>query len=52
MAAIALGLSGDAVQALRLADDLGRRFPEDTLVQVEDLPVIRASVSLGDTHWC
>ena len=50
MAAMALGLSGEAVQARRLADDLGRRFPDDTLVQVEDLPMIRASASLGDGH--
>ncbi len=50
MAAIALGLSGDAAQARRLADDLARRFPEDTLMQVEGLPMIRASASLGGGH--
>jgi eukaryotic-like serine/threonine-protein kinase len=50
MAAMALGLSGDAAQARRLADDLALRFPQDTLVQVEDLPMIRASASLGGGH--
>src|SRR6266478_4828452 len=50
MAAMALGLSGDAAQARRLADDLGRRFPADTLVQIEDLPMVRASASLGGGH--
>jgi len=47
MAAIALGMSGDATRARRAADDLARRFPEDTLVRVEYLPMIRAAVSLG-----
>ena len=47
MAAIALGLSGDAGRARRAADDLARRFPEDTLVRLEYLPMIRAAVSLG-----
>jgi hypothetical protein len=31
--AIALGLAGDSAQAARLAGDLGKRFPEDTIVQ-------------------
>src|SRR5439155_17498726 len=47
MAAIALGLGGDAGRARRAADDLARRFPEDTLVRLEYLPMIRAAVSLG-----
>ena len=51
ISAIALGLSGDSVQATRLADNLGKRFPEDTVVQFNYLPTIRAAVSLrgGDT---
>ena len=44
--AIALGLAGDAAQAERLAGDLGKRFPEDTLVQSEDLPMIHAAIAL------
>ncbi len=44
--AIALGLAGDAPQATRLAADLAKRFPEDTIVQFEYLPMIRAVVAL------
>jgi serine/threonine protein kinase/Tfp pilus assembly protein PilF len=44
--AIAFGLAGDSVRAARLADDLGKRFPEDTLVQSEDLPMIHAAIAL------
>jgi serine/threonine protein kinase/Flp pilus assembly protein TadD len=47
VSAIALGLGGDAQQATRLADDLGKRFPEDTIVQLEYLPMIRAATALG-----
>jgi eukaryotic-like serine/threonine-protein kinase len=42
MSAIALGLAGDSAQATRLADDLGKRFPEDTIVQFNYLPAIRS----------
>ena len=45
-AAIALALAGDAGQAARLADDLAKRFPEDTLVQLEFLPQIRGAAAL------
>jgi tetratricopeptide (TPR) repeat protein len=44
--AIALALAGDALEAHRLADDLVKRFPEDTLVQFNYLPTIRALVFL------
>jgi len=47
VAAIALGLAGDSAQATRLAEDLNKRFPEDTIVQLEYLPMIRAGASLG-----
>lgn len=50
IAAIASGLAGEAGEARRLADDLSRRFPADTLVQVEYLPMIRAALSLGSGH--
>ncbi len=46
MSAIALGLAGDAAQATRLAADLAKRFPEDTLVQFEYLPMIHAATAL------
>ena len=50
MAAIALGLSGDSPRSKQLADDLNRRFPEDTIEQSEYLPMIRAAASLGAGH--
>ncbi len=34
LSAIALGLAGDSAQAERLAADLGKRFPEDTIVRL------------------
>jgi eukaryotic-like serine/threonine-protein kinase len=45
--AIALGLVGDSAQAVRLSNDLSRRFPEDTFVQSEYLPMIRSVTILG-----
>jgi eukaryotic-like serine/threonine-protein kinase len=47
LAAIALALAGDAALAGRLADDLAKRFPEDTLVQFNYLPTIRAATALS-----
>jgi DNA-binding winged helix-turn-helix (wHTH) protein/tetratricopeptide (TPR) repeat protein len=47
MSALASGLAGESAQALRLAADLARRFPEDTIVQFNSLPSIRAGVALG-----
>ncbi|HXY13774.1 MAG TPA: protein kinase [Terriglobales bacterium] len=46
-AAIALGLTGDSAQTRRLADDLSRRFPQDTVVQFNYSPTIRAATALG-----
>ncbi len=46
IAAFALGLAGDAAQATRLAADLAKRFPEDTIVQSNYLPTIRAVAAL------
>jgi serine/threonine protein kinase/tetratricopeptide (TPR) repeat protein len=52
MSAIALGLAGDSATAMRLADDLNKRLPEDTIVQFDYLPMIRAAVALhnGDAE--
>jgi tetratricopeptide (TPR) repeat protein len=50
MAAIAFAESGDAARSKRLAEDLSRRFPQDTLVQNEYLPMIRAGVALSAGH--
>jgi serine/threonine protein kinase/predicted Zn-dependent protease len=44
--AVALGLAGDLTQAARLAGDLAKRFPEDTIVQFHYLPEIHAAVTL------
>jgi serine/threonine protein kinase/Flp pilus assembly protein TadD len=44
--AVALGLAGDAAQATRLAADLAKRFPEDTIVQFNYLPTIHAAIAL------
>jgi tetratricopeptide (TPR) repeat protein len=46
VSAITLALTGDSAQAERLAGDLGKRFPEDTLVKFEYLPIIRSAVQL------
>jgi eukaryotic-like serine/threonine-protein kinase len=42
----ALGLAGDAPQSTRLAADLAKRFPEDTIVQFDYLPMIHAAAAL------
>jgi eukaryotic-like serine/threonine-protein kinase len=46
VSAIALGLAGDVLQATRLAADLAKCFPEDTIVQFEYLPMIHAAAAL------
>ena len=43
---IAFALAGDAAQAERLAADLNQRFPEDTDVQFDFLPMIRGAIAL------
>jgi Flp pilus assembly protein TadD len=45
-AALALALAGDAGQAEKLAGDLAKRFPEDTIVQFSYLPEIHAAIDL------
>src|ERR1044071_5338138 len=44
--AIALGLAGDSAQAERMAGGLTKRFDQDTGVQFDYLPRIRAAVAL------
>jgi len=46
LSAMALALANDGAQAARLADDLGKRYPEDTVVQFNYLPTIRAATAL------
>ena len=47
-AGFALALSGDTSESKRLAEDLAKRFPEDTPVQFEYLPTLRAIFALHD----
>jgi len=44
--ALALAYAGDANRARTLADDLGKRFPEDTGLQFNYLPTLRAKLAL------
>ena len=46
-AALALGLAGSSSQASKLADNLSKRFPQDTIVQFNYLPTIRAAVAVS-----
>jgi eukaryotic-like serine/threonine-protein kinase len=46
MSATALGLAGDSAQANRLADDLNKRLPEDTIVQMNYVPTVYAAAAL------
>ena len=46
--ALALALSGDSSRSQPLADDLEKRFPEDTFVKFTYVPVLRALSVLAD----
>ncbi len=46
-AALAYALAGDAARAQSLANDLAKRFPQDTVVQSVWLPTIRAQIETG-----
>jgi DNA-binding winged helix-turn-helix (wHTH) protein/tetratricopeptide (TPR) repeat protein len=45
-AALVLAVEGNSREASRLADDLWRRFPDDTLVHSNYVPTLRAAVAL------
>jgi eukaryotic-like serine/threonine-protein kinase len=47
VAALGLALAGDVNRAQSLADNLAKRFPEDTLVQFNYLPTVRAQLALN-----
>jgi len=47
VAAIALALIGDSARAQALAEDLQKRFPEDTIVRFNYLPTLRAQLALA-----
>jgi eukaryotic-like serine/threonine-protein kinase len=46
-AAMALALVGDLARAKVLADDLDKRFPDDTVVRFNYSPTLRAQLALG-----
>ncbi len=46
-AGLALGLSGDVARVQAIADDLEKRFPEDTFARFTYVPVLRALSALG-----
>jgi eukaryotic-like serine/threonine-protein kinase len=46
MAAFASSLAGDSAAATKLSNDLAKRFPQNTLVQFNYLPTIRAAAQL------
>jgi eukaryotic-like serine/threonine-protein kinase len=46
MAAAALSFAGDSAKAESLADDLNKRYPQDSIVNFIYLPVIRAQIAL------
>jgi serine/threonine protein kinase len=48
--ALALAYAGDDAHAQTLADDLATRFPEDTLVQFNFLPTLRAKLALNQRN--
>jgi eukaryotic-like serine/threonine-protein kinase len=47
LAALALAFAGDSPRAETLAADLGKRFPEDTVVQLNFFPSIEAQLALN-----
>ena len=50
LAALTLAMSRDTERAQLLADDLGKRFPEDTFVQFSYLPTLHAQVALSHNN--
>ena len=49
-AALALAIASDEAQARTLADDLAKRFPEDTLVKFDYLPTVRAQIAINHSN--
>jgi len=48
--ALAMAHAGKAGQAQALADDLAKKFPEDTVVQFNYLPTVRAKIALNHSN--
>jgi hypothetical protein len=40
-------MAGDETRAQRLADDLAKRFPENTILQFNTLPLVHAQLALN-----
>jgi DNA-binding winged helix-turn-helix (wHTH) protein/tetratricopeptide (TPR) repeat protein len=51
IAALALALAGDSADSNRMADDLGKRFPQDTVVRYNSLPAIRGAIALRNRDY-
>jgi hypothetical protein len=50
VAALTYAFAGDRTKAQALADDLAKQFPQNTLVQFNYLPAIRAQIALDSNH--
>lgn len=50
VAALTYAFAGERTKAQALADDLARQFPQNTLVQFNYLPAIRAQIALDENH--
>jgi serine/threonine protein kinase/Flp pilus assembly protein TadD len=46
-AAVGLALAGDDLKAAKLADDIARQRPYDTLVQFVEVPLVKAQIELN-----
>ncbi len=46
-AALVLAIIGDESRAEELANDLNKRYPEDTIVQFKEVPTVRAQLALS-----
>lgn len=46
-AALALALAGDVKRSREIADQLEKRFPEDTSIRFNSLPVLRSRLALS-----
>ncbi len=44
--AVALAMTGDISRAQSIADDLGRRFPDDTLLHQVSIPIVQALIEM------
>jgi eukaryotic-like serine/threonine-protein kinase len=47
VATLALAVAGDSDRALEFADDLGKRFPDNTILQFNYAPAMRAQLDLN-----